>query len=62
MIARVYKSQEKTVLQKVKKTIQKEKLVKKKVESWEEKMVDQEPQTGYCGRCEIGRASCRERV
>ncbi len=51
MIARVYKSQEKTVLQKVKKTIQKEKLVKKKVESWEEKMVDQEPQTGYCGRC-----------
>lgn len=51
MIARVYESVEKTILQKTKKTITKERKVKKKIESWEEKYVDQAPQEGYCGRC-----------
>lgn len=54
MIARVYENVSKTIMQKVKKEVQKERLVKKKVESWEEKLVEQAPQEGYCGRC--GRA------
>lgn len=51
MIAKVHKTVEKTVLEKIKKTIQKERIVKKKIEDWEEKLVEQEPQEGYCGRC-----------
>jgi hypothetical protein len=51
MIARIYENVEKTVLQKNKKTIKKERKIKKKVESWEEKYIEQTPQEGYCGRC-----------
>lgn len=51
MIARVYESVEKKRLQKAKKQIQKERKVKKKVESWEERYIDQKPQEGHCGRC-----------
>lgn len=51
MIARVYESIEKIILQKNKKIVEKERKVKQLIDSWEEKYVDQPPQEGYCGRC-----------
>lgn len=52
MIARIYETLEKTQLQKIKKTIQKEKEIKKIVESYEDQLVQQKPKKGYCGRCQ----------
>jgi len=51
MISKVYKDVTVTTIQKVKKEVKKARTVKKKVASYEDKLIEQPPQEGLCGRC-----------
>ena len=52
MISKVYEDVTVTTIQKVKKEVKRERIVKKKVESYEDKQIEQPPQSGFCGRCQ----------
>jgi len=51
MISKVYEDVTVTTFRKVKKEVKKERVVKKKVESYEDIQIEQPPQQGFCGRC-----------
>lgn len=51
MISKVYEDVTVKTIQKVKKEVTKERVVKKKVESYEDMQIEQPPQQGKCGRC-----------